>query len=570
MIRVRRKGSVLGDLGAGVERLIGALSPAAAMKRAGVRALEQQIHRLGATGSYDGAQKSRSWINRATSGGSADADLNGDTLAELRERSRDRDRNDPIAHALIESLVDNVVGIGFRPVLALDYRRLGISKERATALREQARWIWEDWSEHADSTNRLSMEDIQAMTFGQSLVNGDMFLAPVMVQDARVRSTYETKLELIEADRIDSPIGLQNDRIRSGVELGRRGQPIAYWIAEQHPGDERLPGAAGIGTRSFKRIPAHDKFGNPRVIHVFRQERPGQSRGRPALSVVLNALKDRNDYKEAEIIAAQVGACFAAFITKTDPFSAAIARATADTKSEQDRHEELSPGAFYYMSPGEDVKLGDPSRPTSVFSEFLNTTTREICSAVGQPLEIAMRDFSGTTYSQARALLLEVRRSYVCRRKWLIRAGNQPIWRMVLEEAWLKGEFDAGNDFLEHVKAWTRTSWVPQGWGWIDPEKEGKAWALQLEMGVATRQKIIGSHDGDNFEDVTEQLADEKELRQEFGLESAAAAPTEPEDDAEDESEQEGDQDEDEDEQDSADEAEQEQEQEEETAEVPA
>lgn len=507
--------SILTTAARGIDRLVGVLSPGAELRRQGLRAMGRAA-RLSSK-AYDGAASgSRSWHNRSVQGGSADADLDEDALSTLRERSRDRDRNDPVAHAMIASFADNVVGVGFRPQLALDAARLGISEDRARDLRAQARWIWEEWAPRADSCNRLAIEDMQRLVFASVLVNGDHFAQPVMVQDARVRSRFELKLEMIEADRVDTPIGLVNDRVRNGVELGRRGQPVAYHVARSHPGDDLRPGSAAVGRRTFRRIPAHGPSGRPNILHCYHQERAGQSRGRPVLSTVLGALKDRDDYSEAELIAAQVGACFAAFVTKTDPWTAAVQRGTDDTKGKENRHEELSPGAVMYLSPGEEVSFGNPSRPNAAYESYLGAKTREIISGVGLAYGTALRDHSKTTYSQARADLLEVRRMFAERQKWFSRCFLQPVWEMLLEEAWLKGDFDAGSDFLEMQRAWTRTVWVPPGWGWIDPQKEVGAWEKALEMGITTRADVINTVSGGDFEDTTRTLADEERLRREL------------------------------------------------------
>ena len=82
----------------------------------------------------------------------------------------------------------------------------------------------------------------------------------------------------------------------------------------------------------------------------------------------------------------------------------------------------------------------------------------------------------------------------------------------------LLGDFDAGPDFYERMDLWTRTMWVPPGWGWVDPAKEGQAWKLALEMGTTTRSKIIAAADGGDFDAVTEELADEQDTRRALGL----------------------------------------------------
>lgn len=505
----------------GVESLVDAFSPRRAGERAVLRAAEQAHSRF--TQAWDNARSGRrSWI---ASSGSADTDLDEDTLPRLRERSRDRYRNDALAASVVNALADNIVGSGFRPVLRLDPKALGITPTKARDLQEQAKLLWREWTKSADSTGVQHFDQMQHLVMASTLVNGDVFATPLMMAPPVVRrSRFELKIELLEGDRVDTPIGLRQQTrrtIRNGVELNRNGAPIAYWVAQMHPGDENA--SLVPGDRLFRRVPRiNSTTGRPNLMHVFEQPRVGQSRGTPLLSAVLDLFKDRDDFIEARLIREQVAACFAAFIKKNDPYTAAIQRAASDsTSGTSPRDEEIIPGTMNYLQPGEDIEFASPTSGGSDFDQFIATVSRAITSALGMPYEVATRDFSGTTYAQARASLLEARRMFQRRQRWLVNAFLQPIWEMVLEEAWLKRLWEAV-DFAERIDLWTNTMWVPPGWGWIDPQKESAAWEKALDMKVTTRSKIVAAQDGDDFENVARQLAEEDELLDSLGMKPAA------------------------------------------------
>lgn len=510
--RRRMTKGALGVLERASDKILGAVAPVAQMRR------EQARFALSAVSSYDSADANRnSWVNRNTSDGDANADLDRDTLAELRERSRDRVRNDSVAAAAIGTMVDNIVGTGMRPVLRIDHDEAGITEDQAKALTRQANTIWEDWGRSPDFSGRLSVEDLQAQVMSQVLMNGDVFLRPSMVSDPYQPSRFELRIQVIEGDVCDTPYAStapKGRRIFNGVEVGRRDQPVAYWMSDFHPGMDPVAGGV-VGGRNFRRFKAHHASGRPAMLHVFKQERPQQTRGVPILAPVLNLLKDRHDYKEAALIAAQVGACFAAFIKTPDPFGHAAGSASETVSGVME--EDMSPGMMMRLGPGEDVAFGDPKQPTAQFEGFLHTVTVEIMQALGMPAQLVTKDFGGMNYSSARAALLEARRVFKCRQEWLIRQALQPIWMMLLEEAWLKGEFDAG-DFMERPWLWTRTAWSTPGWGWVDPQKEVAAHREALELGLTTREAIIKERDGGNWRDVQRQLAEEQEFRSEVGL----------------------------------------------------
>lgn len=508
-------------LGAGLDRVIGAVSPVRQVHRVRARLALAQAQRIqaSAASAYEGARTVRE-KNWRISAGSADADLDPETLATLRERSRERVRNDAIAAAAVGSMVDNVVGVGLRPQLRLPWRQLGITEQKARDLADIAAGLWAEWGERADSTGRLTIEDVQNLVFSQVCVNGDVFVQPLMIDRSAQRRRFELALEIIEGDRVESPNSIESVTMRHGVELdGMLGEPVAYHVLEQHPGDTSARAA------KYRRIPAFTPSGRPRMLHLAGCERPGQTRGRPLLSPALKLFKSRDDFFEATLVAAQIGACFAAFVTKSDPLSAALARASSDTRANTDREEELSPGFISYLAPGEDVKFGTPTQPGGVFESFIMTVTREMTASMGMPYEVATRDFSHTTYSQARASLLEARRMFMRRQRWLVQHLLRPVYRLLLEEAWLKGLFPAGSDFLDRVDMWTTAHWITPGWGLLDPLKEAQADQLRLEMGVTTRAKLIAGTDGDNWEETFTQLALEKERMDELGITPAPTAP---------------------------------------------
>lgn len=513
--------SVAATIARGVDATISDLIPGRALKKAVESHGLKRIHRLSG-GSYSGAARNRYNRDWRTSGGSADADLDEGTLATLRERSRDRARNDGVANAILVNATDNVVGPnGLVPNLKLDPEVLGISIERANLLSKQAEQLWRSWSRVADASYNNTMPDLQGLAFLSSLTNGDVFALPVTVNDGR--SPITTRIELIEADRCATPDGTAGvpkeirASIRNGVEVGRRGQAKAFYISEAHPGDDMIPGMRlRHGSRKFRRIRAWNReLQRPNILHLFQQLRPGQSRGQPLLAPVLSAFRYVDKYVEAELVAAEVAACFSVFVTQAFSQDGADLVSDPDPTDPEEREQSVSPGAIYHMEPGESVSAANPGRPNPQFGAFVERCMRFICNGLGIPYEVAMGDFGQMNYSSARTVILQARRNFQRRQRWLRDRFLQPVWEMVLEEAWAAGLFDAGPDFLERKAEWCKTKWVPPGWGWVDPDKELKAAKLELELGVTTREDICAVN-GRDFEEVTHQLAIENELRREL------------------------------------------------------
>jgi len=469
--------------------------------------------------SYRGAEKDRTKGEWLPGSGSADEDLLNE-LPILRERSRDLNRNDPHAAGLTESIIANVIERGIRPQSRIDGARLGLSDELTEELRSQAETIWRRWTPVADAGGRLSFEEIQALVLRQVLESGEALLLPVRLSDAD--RPYYLALDIIEPDRLATPPSQrQNRSIRSGVEIGGKGEPIAYWIKKTHPGDTR---SRGYRQDDYIRIPAKDEKGRPNVLHIYRVLRPGQTRGCPIFAPALAYFKHLDSYLEAELVGARVAACLAAFIKTSEPYGAAVGRAT-DTDSRDNRVEALEPGMIEYLLPGEEIRTIVPNPPGNTFSPFVERVLRAVGSALGMPYEIVAKDFSRTNYSSARAALLEARRIFKTMQAWIAAKLCQPVWELLLEEAYLRDQFLEAKlklrttvpDFYEHREEYTRARWIAPGWSWVDPTKEVQAARLALLSHLTTLADEAAAQ-GKDYEEVLEQQAREQKKIDALGL----------------------------------------------------
>lgn len=506
-------------LGASLDSLISVVAPSWGLRRLQARAARRVMF-----GSYRGAEKNRLTQSWTALGGSADADLLPD-LPTLRQRCRDLNRNDAHASAITNTVVANEVGTGLKPQSRPDVEALGLSEEDARLFTRMSERAWRKWCKTADAQNRMDFYEIQALVRRQILENGEVFVLPLMIKDEPGRE-YSLALEIIEADRVDTPPGQRgNKNIRDGVELGDRGQPIAYWIRKRHPGDVLFGQINQAGSAEFVRYPAVNLAGRRNVLHLYHVKRPGQTRGEPFFAPVLSAFKDLADYMEAEIVAARVAACFAAFITKTDAYGTVSANPNVDTQGR--KLDSLEPAMIEYLNPGESVSFGDPKRPSGAFGPFIEAVIMSIGAALGLPRELVLKDFSKTNYSSARAALLEARRFFRANQAWLAGRLCQPCWEWVMEEAWLREQLPAVDIFGEQREDWLKAVWIAPGWGWVDPVKEVESSQLAIEAGLSTLAEECANQ-GRDWEDVMAQRKREQDRKNELGLADAAPAATVP------------------------------------------
>lgn len=502
-----------------LDTLISVFSPRLALKR------EQSRARLELLRAYRGAERSRGREGWVPTSASADAALLPD-LKELRDRSRDLNRNDGTANSITNTVNVNVVGSGIRPQSRVDRRGLKIDDLTAAEFEEAAERTWSRWYPIADSQNRMDFYEIQSLVERQILESGEVLVLPLRIENEG--RFLPLGLEVIEADRLQTPRDKQGvANIRDGVELGERGQPVAYWINTQHPGDFRFPGPSG----EFIRYPAmNPRTGEKLIHHLYWVKRPRQTRGEPFFAPVLNHFKDLADYMEAELMAARIQACFALIFESPDPMGSAIGN-SALTDSQGRRLEEIVPGLVHYAAPGEKAEMVNPSRPSAPFEPFVDRVIRFIGAALGLPYELVVKDFSKVNYSSARAALLEARRFFRSRQRWLSSRLNQPVWEWVQREAWLQGHLPGVNLFAQDADLWLRARWIAPGWGWVDPVKEVNASVTAIQNGLSNLATEVAAVHGDDWQEVAhqtkrEQAFYEQEQIQGGPWQSQASTPT--------------------------------------------
>jgi len=482
-----------------IDRLIEAVAPGWAVSRAKARTV------LALSSQYSAANTPRTragWILPglfdSTTPGSYD-------LATLRTRTRHQNRNDPIAAGATDTLKINIVGNGLTPQSRIRADTIGISEEKAKDLQKQAELAWQKFCPLADSANTLTMDEIQFLAISKIIEDGEIIAIPTWAEEPW--RPFGRCIELHESDRLTAPLRAKTtgkNTIKHGIEFGSRGQPVKYWIKQANTLDK------------YKKIAARDNEGRPKILHVFPTKRPGQVRGIPFFAPVLTYFKDLADYLEAEVVASRVAACLAVFITKADPMAGANFMATETETTTSARIQSLEPAQVSYLNVGESINTVDPKRPGDAFAPFVETVLRLIGVGIGMPYELLVKDFSKTNYSSARASLLEGRRMFMNWRNWFSMKFNQPIWELVLEEAYLRDEFNAP-DFYKYKHEYTRANWIGGGWGFVDPVKETDAAIKRIDYGLSTYAQEVAAQ-GDDWEETFEQRKREQEKIKDLDL----------------------------------------------------
>lgn len=481
---------------------------------------------IGASNGYpahDGASKvSQQLSTWLPFSGSADSDTLLD-LPTLIPRARDLERNNGIAAGGIQTTIDNVVGTGLRLQAIPNWRLLGKDQKWAQDWARKTEDLYRLWADstNCDASRRLNFSGLTTLVFKSGLLNGDSLALPIWQPEAG--STFSTRLFVIESDRLSNPNFAFDSRYRrGGIDIDDYGRPLKYHIRTTHPGDIfggfALPGV-------WEEIPATTPWGRRRVIHVGTIDRPGQTRGKPIFSAVMQQFKMLDRYAGAELDAAVVNAMIAAFIETPLEMDGLLemyggtdggVKAYMDAKALPQNRARLKSGAIVPLYPGEKLSAFNPARPASGFASFMESVLRHIATGLHIPYELLVKDFSKTNYSSARAAMLEAWRYFRSKRQWLADYWAKPVYELWLEEAVNLGLIDAP-DFYSNKEAYCRSRWIGAGRGWVDPVKEANAAVIRMQAGLSTLEAECAEQ-GTDWEEVLHQQARENALRRELGL----------------------------------------------------
>jgi lambda family phage portal protein len=324
-------------------------------------------------------------------------------------------------------------------------------------------------------------------------------------------------LELIEADRLS----LNHDtftvrasresgnRIIRGVELDDKGRAIAYWIYPEHPNSPY-----GVKNQTPERVPASE------VLHLYRKDRVGQSRGISWFAPVMSPIRDLATYVDNELQASAVSSCFTAFIKSDNPTASLLAPSGEDTTDQNgNRLDYLEPGIITRLASNESIEFANPGRPNSGSEPWIALMLRGICAGTGTSYEAVAKDFSKTSYSSSRTSKLEDRPRNKRWQNFMVAHCCQPVWDEFLNAAAREGldKFPTSTELLEDRRGVAPVEWQLPELEWVDPTSEQNAAQSSIDSFMSTYQDEIGARGG-SWRAKFYQAAKERKLRMKLGL----------------------------------------------------
>ncbi|CAN7584987.1 phage portal protein [Devosia sp. LjRoot16] len=468
---------------------------------------------------YEAARRStRRTRNWRAGEGSPAADILPD-LGILRGRSRDLERNNPIALGAINTKVNGVVGAGLRLRSVLDAKVLGIAAEDRAEIQYQIEREWDLFCREADFTGLMHFDDQQRLIFHSARVSGDLGIARRYRK--RPGETYGTRIVLVEADRISNPNrATDTAEVQGGVKLAADGEVLGCYITDRHPGERSAQ------PLRWNYMPRRGSSGLLQFILAAEITRPGQVRGVPMFAAVEESLKQLGDYSAAELKAAINDAYLFAFeklATVVDDDGQPIVMAPEGGVPDEAGELTLEDLAITTLAPGSDVQVKKPERPNTAFNGFFEAFCKQIGVALGIPMEVLLAHFS-SSFSAARGALEVAYKGFMVDQAWFIRTVLDPIREWQFTEMVASGRFDAPGFFDDPIKraAWLGRVWIGPTRIQINPQVEANADKTDIEMNVKSREQVMTERTGGDFDTKSAQILHEREV---LGAGEAAAAP---------------------------------------------
>lgn len=428
-------------------------------------------------------------------------DATGPVREELVRKSRYYEKNNGLVNRLADIFEQYVVGVG------IAFFPASSSPEwNASAVK-----YWRGWQKYADLTSRASWGTLQGQIARSWFIDGEVFILKSYGDTGRPR------VQIIEAHRVKTPKTALDGMTRAyanqpsiidGVEIDANGRPVAYHVETIDVGR----------TSKFTRVPADS------MVHVFEPGRPGQYRGLPFVSSVINDINDLDDLQIFEMQAAKEAASVTNVI-KTKPGEVAdediIKGTTTSTFTAEQKlqyYKEKMRSEAVVLQHGDDMSQFRSERPSVATSGYWDYITAKICAGVGIPKELAIpSSMQGTSMRS----VLEIANAFFRQRSSALQDHLGQIYEWVIESGLTL------NDQLLIIGkpadwfSWTARS--PRSVS-VDIGYSSTARVNEFKLGMTTLEDLYAEQGQDwreRLRQKAEEVAYAKTLAAEFNIERA-------------------------------------------------
>lgn len=423
-----------------------------------------------------------------------DAAANPRARALLRNRARYEVANNSYARGIVSTLVNDTIGTG--PRLQLTGLDRAVSAEIETRFRA--------WSTAVGLADTL-----RAFREGKAR-DGELF--GVLTTNPGVGHPVTLDVRLVAPERVadDSlapAAGTAGGRRADGISFDPHGNPVGYRVSREHPSDVQNPGAPRADT-----VAARD------VIHYFRADLPGQSRGVPDITPALPVFAQLRRFMKASLTAAETSANIAlAIYTEAPAFDSDGGEADAFETMDLDM------GTMFTLPAGYKPSQVRAEHPSTRFVEVVSAYIAEAGRCLSMPFNVAAGNSSSYNFASGRLDHKVYFKSISVEREIIGRVVLDRVLAAWAAEAVLvSGYLSLGARAALAGATTPAHKWFWDGFEHVDPLKEASAQRARLENRTTTLAREFGDQ-GLDWETELEQIAAERDALARLGLDASAA-----------------------------------------------
>lgn len=442
-------------------------------------------------------------------------------LESIRASSQNLYDNEGIAKAAVNRQHLNVIGTGMVPQSRVDHKGLGMKKEEASELENHVEREFGHFIYGIDYFRRFPFPILMGLLFKSALVRGDCFTSTPYRKDPDC--VYGTKIQLIEADRVCNPNQAPDTKTMvKGVEKDQYGVPRSIHVLNAFPGEEWKE---SDGPKWMK-LELFSVSGVQRVMQLIDPTRVDETRGVPIYTGIMPNIKQHKDLKRNELLASVINSLFVAFVKSEARMK--LDRAVPSSKDQpqignqnnKNKQIAMGRGLIHYLTGGEEVQFADTKRPNRNYEAFVSAILREIAAGLDMPIE-ELQLYYQSSYSAARASILQAWKLYEFRRMWIGEMVLTPLWRIFWDEAVALGRIPVKN-YADPARRlmYQGLVWNGPARGAINELDAINSSVVAIDNLLSTREREAQRLFGSDIGQVFNRLSYEKTEIQNHGLEA--------------------------------------------------
>ena len=325
----------------------------------------------------------------------------------------------------------------------------------------------------------MGHNELDALILRTLIIDGEVF-----IRIHHPNNKYGLSFEIVDSASIDytkrrefSYAGSIGTAIVLGVEIDRYYKPVRYYMR---------PGTTTVYQAGKEEIVSADK-----IIHIFKKEFPQQVRGIPPLNASLDALKNLEDYRIAELLAAKAASCVGLFYEPTGDGPRGDFQTNQESDLADDKGEfmqKVEPFTASVVPYGYSAKTMTPNHPNSGYDAFTKSILTQIATSLGVSYAKLLKDYSAVNYSSLREGTLDEAAYYAEQQSFLIEAWKEIEFSLFIEALAINTDVVKPSQVKDVMMNHT---WICQKRGYFDPTKEVISTEREIKLGLKSPLMIM-------------------------------------------------------------------------------